>query len=144
MSKSKDVVSITELLRGRAIVWPEPDRYSDVMRHVADTGAAIVFEDEYVVAFEAENDGRKVDTGDRERRVTIEPKRRLPSLLDIGTADTQLSAHLLFALQQVAFKLELHRAGFEVRLKVLPPYQRHPHFRMQIRFGSPRPKNPLS
>jgi hypothetical protein len=58
--------------------------------------------------------------------------------LDFGVEDAQLSAHLLFALQQVAYKLNLHKTGFEVRFNVLPPYQRRPHLSLHIRTGDPK------
>jgi hypothetical protein len=136
MSKSVDAVSMAELLCGRPIAWPKPDPHYDVMKHVADTKALVIFEDEHVVAFEVDHDDHEGTLESGERRITIAPKKLIPSLLDIGIADAQLSAHLLFALQQVAYKLDLQHTGFEVRAHVLPPYQRRPHLSLQIRFGA--------
>jgi hypothetical protein len=138
MSKNRDTVSIAELLRGRPIVWPKPDPHFDVMKHIASAGAHIVFEDGHVVAYEIDDDDREDPMQAGERRITIAPRKPVQSLLDIGIADAQLSAHLLFALQQVAFKLNLYKTGFEVHFNVLPPYQRRPHLSLHIRTGDPK------
>jgi hypothetical protein len=66
------------------------------------------------------------------------PRKPVQSLLDIGIADAELSAHLLFELQQVAYKLNLHHTGFEVRFNLLPPYQRRPHLSLHIRTSDPK------
>lgn len=145
MSKKADNVSLVDLLRSSPVVWAKPDRHFDVMEHIATVGAVVLFEDEYVVAYDADNDDDREDaTNAGEPRITIAPKLRVPSLLDIGVADAQLSAHLLFALQQVAYKLSLHKTGFEVRCNVLPPYQRRPHLSLQIRTGEPKKSNLVS
>jgi hypothetical protein len=138
MNKAHETVSITELMRGRPITWPKPDPHFDVMKHIAAAGAVVVFEDGHVVAYEIDDDERESARKPGERRITIAPKKPVQSLLDIGIADAQLSAHLLFALQQVAYKLNLHRTGFEVRFNVLPPYQRRPHLSLHIRTGDPQ------
>ena len=130
-------MSIAELLRGRPITWPKPDSHFDVMKHIAAAEAVVVFEDEHVVAYEIDDDDREGAMQAGERRITIAPRKPVQSLLDIGIADGQLSAHLLFALQQVAYKLNLHKSGFEIRLNVSPPYQRRPHFELHIGIGDP-------
>jgi hypothetical protein len=144
MSNARDTVSIAELLRGEPIAWPRPDPHFDVMKHIAEAGAVVVFEDEHVVAYENDDDEREGTIAEGERRLTIAPKNPVQSLLDIGIADAQLTAHLLFALQQVAYKLGLHETGFEVRSNVLPPYQRRPHLSLQIRTGDPKKSKLLS
>jgi hypothetical protein len=138
MSKTRDTVSTAELLRGAPIIWPKPDPHFDVMKHIAAAGAVIIFEDEHVVAYEIDDDDREGPIGSTERRITIAPRKAVQSLLDVGIADAQLSAHLLFAMQQVAYKLNLHKSGFEVRFNVLPPYQRRPHLSLHIRTGDPK------
>jgi hypothetical protein len=138
MSKPRDTVSIAELLHGRPIVWPKPDSHFDVMKHIAEAEAVIVFEDEHVVAYEIDDDDREGEKLPGEHRITVAPRKPVESLFDIGVEDAQLSAHLLFALQQVAYKLNLHKTGFEVRFNVLPPYQRRPHLSLHIRTGDPK------
>jgi hypothetical protein len=135
MKKSSDGCSKGELLRGAPIAWPKCDEDTDIARHVRNTAARIVFEDDQVIAFEVDDDEREGPAASNERRITVTPKMQLESLLDIGVAEAQLSAHLLFALQEVAFKLKLYQTGFEVRCNVLPPYQRRPRFSLQIRTG---------
>jgi hypothetical protein len=138
MSKDRKNVSITELLRGEPVKWPKPDPNFDVMHHIASAGAVVVFEDDHVVAYEIDDDDREATIAVGERRITVAPKKPVQSLLDVGIADAQLMAHLLFALQQVTYKLGLHKTGFEVRFNVLPPYQRRPHLSLHIRTGDPK------
>jgi hypothetical protein len=138
MSKTHETVSITELLLGRPIVWPKPDSHFDVMKHIEESGARVIYEDGHVVAYEIDDDEREKAMQPGERRITIAPRKPVASLLDLGVADAQLSAHLLFAMQQVAFKLNLHKTGFEVHFNVLPPYQRRPHLSLHIRTGDPK------
>jgi hypothetical protein len=137
MSKARDTVSIAELMRGGPITWPKPDSHFDLMKHIEASGAVVVFEDEHVIAYEIDDDDREEAMVAGERRITIAPRKTVQSLLDVGIADAQLSAHLLFGLQQVAYKLSLHKTGFEVRFNVLPPYQRRPHLSLHIRTGKP-------
>jgi hypothetical protein len=113
----------------------QTNSHFDIMKQIAADRPVVVFEDEHVVAYEIDDDDREeiMDVG--ERRITIAPRKPVVSLLDIGVADAQLSAHMLVALQQVAYKLNLHRTGFEVRFNVLPPYQRRPHLSLHIRTG---------
>jgi len=138
MSKIRKTVSIAELMRGGAIAWPKPDSHFDIMKHIEASGAVVVFEDEHVVAYEIDDDAREGPMQAGERRISIAPRKTVQSLIDIGIADAQLAAHLLFALQQVAYKLSLHKTGFEVRFNVLPPYQRRPHLSLHIRTGDPK------
>jgi diadenosine tetraphosphate (Ap4A) HIT family hydrolase len=123
---------------GRPIVWAKSDSHFDLVKHIASSGSVVVFEDEHVIAYEDDDDEREGAIKPGERRITIAPRKPIASLLDIGIADAQVSAHLLFALQQVAFKLNLHKTGFEVRFNVLPPYQRRPHLSLHIRTGDPK------
>lgn len=137
MSKSQGVISTVDVLRGEPITWPKPDGHFDILRYIQEVGASVIFEDSHVIAFEVDDDEREHAIEPAERRITIAPKKRLASLLDLGVAEVQLSAHLLFALQQVAFQLNLQQTGFEVRCNVLPPYQRRPHLSLQVRTGDP-------
>jgi len=138
MSKPRKTVSVAELLRGEPIKWPKPDAHVDIMDHIAETGATVVFEDDHVVAYEMNEDERESTIPVGEHGITVASKKPVQSLLDVGVADAQLMVHLLFALQQVAYKLDLHKAGFEVRFNVLPPYQRRPHLSLHIRTGDPK------
>jgi hypothetical protein len=144
MKPAKDRVPVAEILRGRPIVWPKPDSHFDIMKHIARSNAVVVFENEHVIAFEIDDDEREDAIGATERRITIAPKKPVQSILELGIADTELSAHLLFAVQQVAYKLNLHRSGFEVRFNVLPPYQRRPHLSLRIRTGVPGTSSDIS
>lgn len=123
------------MLRGAPIDWPKCDEDPDIVRHVRKIDARVVFEDAQVIVFEVDDDEREGPAESGERRISVVPKKPLESLLDVGVAEAQLSAHLLFALQEAAFKLKLHQTGFEVRCNVLPPYQRRPRFSLQIRTG---------
>jgi hypothetical protein len=143
MSKAHETVSIAGLLRGGPIEWPKPEP-SDIMKYIATTKADVIFEDAHVVAFEIDDDEREGKMQPGERRITVASKKPVESLLDIGISDAQLSAHLLFALQQVAYKLNLHKTGFEVRTNVLPPYQRRPFLSLQIRTGVPKRSRSVS
>jgi hypothetical protein len=69
------------------------------------------------------------------------PKRHVRSLLDLSVGDEELNAALLFAIQQVAYKLDLQHKGFEVRAHVLPPYQHRPGLVYKIRAGKPPKKS---
>jgi hypothetical protein len=144
MKPAKDRVPVAEILRGRPIVWPKPDSHFDIMKHITHSNAVVVFENEHVVAFEIDDDEREDAIGVAERRITIAPKKPVQSILELGIADTELSAHLLFAVQQVAYKLNLHKSGFEVRFNVLPPYQRRPHLTLRIRTGGPGTSSDIS
>jgi hypothetical protein len=144
MSKARKTVSVAELLRGEPIAWPKPDPNFDVMDHIAAAGARVVFENDHVVAYEIDDDEREDAIMIGERRITVAPKKPVQSLLDVGIADAQLTAYLLFALQQVTYKLGLHKTGFEVRFNVLPPYQRRPHLSLHIRTGDPKKTGSIS
>lgn len=114
----------------KAIDWEE-----------AIAGADVIYEDHHVVAFhETEDDPQEAARVPGEIRVTLMPKRHVRSLLDLGVADEELNAALLFAVQQVAYKLDLHKQGFEVRAHVLPPYQHRPGLVYKIRSGKPPKK----
>jgi hypothetical protein len=134
-------LSLSEVLRGAPIAWPKPQEL-DIMRHIEKTGATIIYEDAHVVAFEEDDDEREAPKAEGEHRITVAPKKEMASLMDFNVTDEATAAHLLFAIQQVAFKLGLHEHGFEVRANVLPPYQRRPHLRFQIRTGPPKKSKP--
>jgi hypothetical protein len=72
-----------------------------------------------------------------EIRITIVPKEPVKTLLDLNVTHEDLNARMLFAVQQVAYKLGLQNQGFEVRSHVLPPYQRRPGYALHIRAGKP-------
>jgi len=143
MSKTK-IVSTAELLRGGEIPWPHGDAGYDVMQHICAIGANVIFEDDDVVAYEVDDDEREAKLVPGERRFTVAPKKSIPTLLDVGIADAQIAAKLLFAVQQVAFKMNLHATGFEVRSNVLPPYQRRPHLSLELRTGNPKKSRSVS
>lgn len=113
-------------------MWPKATE-TNIVIHVASTGAEVVYEDDHVIAFEENDDDREGTAQAGERRITIAPKKHIPSLMDIDISDQQVAIHLLYAIQQVAYKLGLYKTGFEVRADVLPPYQRRPHIRLKIR-----------
>jgi hypothetical protein len=137
VSKPDGAISLCEVLNGGPVAWPNPSE-PDIMRHVEKTGAKIIYEDQHVVAFEEDDDDREEPKGADEQRITIAPKKSVPSLLDLDVTDSQMAAHLLYAIQQVAFKLGLQNHGFEIRANVLPPYQRRPQLRLKIRMGDPK------
>jgi hypothetical protein len=144
MSKARKTVSVAELLRGEPITWPKRHSDVDVMDYIADTGALVIFEDDHVIAYEMDDDEREGTIPIGERGITVAAKKPVQSLLDVGVADAQLMAHLLFALQQLTYKLGLHKAGYEVRFNVLPPYQRRPHLSLHIRTGDPKKSRSVS
>ena len=86
MSKADHQVSIAELLRGGPIEWPKPEKDFDVMKHIASHHAHIIYEDDHVVSFEIDEDERETKMEPGERRITVAPKHRVESLLDLGTA----------------------------------------------------------
>jgi hypothetical protein len=104
--------------------------------------AEVIYEDHAVVAFhETEDDPQESPRVAGEIRITLMPKRHVPSLLDLSVGDEELNAALLFAIQQVAYKLDLQHKGFEVRAHVLPPYQHRPGLVYKIRAGKPPKKS---
>jgi hypothetical protein len=133
MSKS-DAIDLSEVLNGGPVAWPKPDDHEEVLKHIARSGAKIVYEDDHVVAFEEDDDEREGAKIEGEHRITVMPKKAIASLLDLNVTDGQTAAHLLYGVQQVAFKLGLQNTGFEIRENVLPPYQRRPQFRLKIRY----------
>ena len=137
MLKPSHPTSTTEVLLGKPVTWPKVTEVN-IMTHVASSGAVVVFEDDHVIAFEENDDEREGIVQPGERRITIAPKKHVPSIMDIDLSDHNVAIHLLYAIQQVAYKLQLYKTGFEVRADVLPPYQTRPHIRLKIRTGTPK------
>jgi hypothetical protein len=128
-------VDLSDIVAKTPVEWPKraPSEWEDAIK-----GAEVIYEDHQVVAFhETEDDPLESPRIAGEIRVTLMPKRHVHSLLDLGVADEHLNAALLFAIQQVAYKLGLHQKGFEVRAHVLPPYQHRPGLVYKIRAGKP-------
>ena len=131
-------VHLSDVVAKSPIQWPK--KAVDWQEAVRD--AEIVYEDHQVVAFhEIEDDPLESLREAGELRITLMPKRHVQSLVDLGVADEELNAALLFGIQQVAYKLGLQNKGFEVRAHVLPPYQHRPGLVYKIRSGKP-PKKP--
>jgi hypothetical protein len=133
----KEQVHLSDIVAKTPIQWPK----KAVDWEEAIKGAEVIYEDHLVVAFhETEDDPQESLRVPGELRITLMPKRHVRSLLDLSVADEHLNAALLFAIQQVAYKLDLQDKGFEVRAHVLPPYQHRPGLVYKIRSGKP-PKN---
>jgi hypothetical protein len=136
-----DRVQITDLLPGDKLEWPKPLHHGDPVD--IDDGDPIVYEDEFVIAYlENDDDPQEHPRVAGEIRVTLTPKRHVPSLMDLGVADAELSTAILNGIQQVAYKLDLTHKGFEVRAHVLPPLQHRPQLAFKIRSGKP-PKSSI-
>lgn len=125
---------LSDLLARGAVAWPKkPKDWEKVVRD-----GEIVYEDDHVVAFHDPEDApHESPRAPDETRITILSKRFIPSLMDLTVADEQLNAHMLHAIQQVAYRLDLADKGFEVRAHVLPPYQHRPGLAFKIRAGKP-------
>lgn len=129
---------LSDLLARGQVAWPKKPK--DWQKLVRDT--EIVYEDEDVVAFHDPEDAPHESPREPgEIRVTLLSKRFVPSLMDLTVIDDTLNAHMLHAIQQVAYRLQLQGQGFEVRAHVLPPYQHRPGFAFKIRAGSPPKKS---
>jgi diadenosine tetraphosphate (Ap4A) HIT family hydrolase len=99
-------------------------------------GVEVVYEDEHVIAYHDPEDAPHESPREPgEIRVTVIPKEFVPSLMDLDVTHEALNAQMLFAVQQVAYKLGLQNEGFEVREHVLPPYQHRPGYALRIRAG---------
>lgn len=126
--------SITEMLYGGPVPWEKGGHHFNLMDHIRSCGGEIVYEDDLVIAYvEEDDDQREAAKGADEKRITIAPKGSVQSLFDLDVGDTQTAAHLLYAIQQVTFKLGLHKTGYEIRANVMPPYQQRPRLRLKIR-----------
>jgi diadenosine tetraphosphate (Ap4A) HIT family hydrolase len=131
-------VPLSDVIAKSRIQWPK--KAIDWQEAVRD--AEIVYEDHHVVAFhEIEDDPLESPREPGELRITLMPKRHVQSLADLGVADEELNAALLFGIQQVAYRLNLQNKGFEVRAHVLPPYQHRPGLVYKIRTGKPPKKS---
>lgn len=137
MSKAEHAVSITEVLLGKPVDWPKTGS-KNAVDHVHNSKAEIVYEDDHVIAYIDDDDPREGDAAPGEKRISISPKDSPPSLMDIDISDGHIATQLLYAVQQVTFKLGLHKTGFEIRANVLPPYQERPFIRLKIRTGDPK------
>jgi|GEM_PF-6032845 len=130
---SRDIL-LSELLVNGKIEWGK--KAQDWRKTVA--GAQIVYEDERVIAFHDPVDSpHESPRVAGEIRVTVLAKDPIPSLMDLNLTHEALNAQMLFAVQQIAYKLNLHKEGFEVREHVLPPYQHRPGYALRIRAGKP-------
>lgn len=137
MSKPEHAVPLSEVILGKPVAWPKPD-HRDVMEHIAKTKAEIIYEDDHVVAYFDDDDTREDPATPNEKRVSISPKKSPPSLADLDISHGHIATSLLYAVQQVTFKLGLNKTGFELRANVLPPYQERPFIRLKIRTGDPK------
>lgn len=129
---------LSDLLARGPVAWPKkPEDWQRVVRD-----AQVVHEDEHVVAFhDPEDAAHESQRVPGEIRVTILSKRFVPSLMDLTVTDESLNAHMLHAIQQVAYRLDLQNHGFEVRAHVLPPYQHRPGLAFKLRAGKPPKKS---
>jgi len=133
MAAQKTTVTPSDILGGPP-EWPKDPRSWEKV--VGDN--AVVYEDAHVVVFHDpvdEEDESSRESG--EIRATLICKRHVHSLMDLGVADEPLSAHVLHGIQQAAFRLGLHRKGFEVRAHVYPPMQHRPELAFKLRAGKP-------
>jgi diadenosine tetraphosphate (Ap4A) HIT family hydrolase len=125
-------ILLTDVINGGSVQWGKKSQ--DWRKRVGDS--EVVYEDDHTIAFhDAEDSPHESPRVEGEIRITILPKQPVASLMDLNVTHEDLNAQLLFAVQQVAYKLELHKAGFEVRSHVLPPYQRRPGYALHIRAG---------
>jgi diadenosine tetraphosphate (Ap4A) HIT family hydrolase len=125
---------LSDVIGGRNTQWGK--KAQDWEKTVGNS--EVVYEDEHVIAFHDPEDSPHESarvTG--EIRITVLPKKPVPTLIDLNVTDEELNARMLFAVQQVAYKLGLQKKGFEVRSHVLPPYQHRPGFALHIRAGKP-------
>ena len=133
MAEHKSIVTPSDILGGLP-EWPKDSRSWDKV--VGDS--EIIYEDDHVVVFhDPVDDDDESAREDQEIRATLISKRHVHSLMDLGVGDEQLSAHILNGVQQAAYRLGLHKKGFEVRAHVYPPMQRRPELAFKIRAGKP-------
>ncbi len=137
MAKEDHSVQLTEVLRGGKVQWDKP-KHRDVMEHIRSHNPEIIYEDEHVIAYIDDEDSREEPAQAGEKRISISPKNSPPSLMDLDITDAKVATHLLFAIQQVTYKLGLYKTGFEIRANVLPPYQQNPFIKLKIRTGDPK------
>jgi hypothetical protein len=125
---------LSDLLAHGPIAWPKKPK--DWEKLVRDT--EIVYEDDHVVAYHDPEDApHESPRVEGEIRITLLAKRFIPSLMDLTVVDETLNAHMLHAIQQVAYRLDLQEKGFEVRAHVLPPYEHRPGYALKLRAGKP-------
>ncbi len=133
MAEHKSIVTPSDILGGPP-EWPKDSRSWDKV--VGDN--EIIYEDDHVVVFhDPVDDEDESAREDQEIRATLISKRHVHSLMDLGVGDEQLSAHILNGVQQAAYRLGLHKKGFEIRAHVYPPMQRRPELAFKIRAGKP-------
>ena len=129
---------VSDILTGGKIEWGKKPQ--DWRKVVGD--AEVVYEDEHAIAFhDPENSLHESARIEGEIRITVLPKKPVKTLIDLNVTHGDLNARMLFAVQQVAYKLGLQDKGFEVRSHVLPPYQRRPGYALHIRAGKPPASN---
>jgi diadenosine tetraphosphate (Ap4A) HIT family hydrolase len=123
---------LTDLITAGKIDWGKKSQ--DWRKAVG--GAQVVYEDDHVIAFHDPVDApHESPRTEGEIRITVLPKEPVGTLMDLNVTHEPLNARMLFAVQQVAYKLGLHKQGFEVREHVLPPYQHRPGYALRIRAG---------
>lgn len=129
----KEILSPSDILGGPPD-WPKEAKSWEKL--VGDN--EIVYQDDHVVVFHdpVDEDDESVRV-EREIRATLVSKKHVHSLMDLGVADEQLSAHILHGIQQAAYRLGLEKKGFEVRAHVYPPMQQRPELAVKIRAGKP-------
>ena len=128
------VTLLTDVINGGKIPWGK--KAQNWAKTVRD--AEIVYEDDAVVAFhDPEDSPHESPRVEGEIRITVLPKRQVATMLDLNITHEDLNAQMLFAVQQVAYKLGLQNEGFEVRSHVLPPYQHRPGYALHIRARKP-------
>lgn len=116
--------------------WEKPDPNHTFRGRLDGTRAQaddIVYQDDHVFAFR-----HRVDPTLQkwwEVHVVIIPKKWIPTVLDFGVGDLELWCKLIEGIQKVAMLLDLHKAGFMIRLGVLPPYQHTEHVHIHILSG---------
>ena len=128
------VTLLTDLINGDKIRWgKKAQNWAKTVRN-----AEIIYQDDVVVAFhDPEDSPHESPRVEGEIRITVLSKRQVATMLDLNVTHEDLNAQMLFAVQQVAYKLGLQNEGFEVRSHVLPPYQHRPGYALHIRARRP-------
>lgn len=135
-------VFLSDLLsKSGSVEWPK--KAKDWDKIVRDS--QVIYEDDHVIAFHDPDDSpHESPRIEGEIRVTVLPKDAVPTLMDLSVSHESLNARMLFAVQQVAYRLGLQNTGFELRSHVMPPYQHRPGYALHIRAGKPPAKAPAT
>lgn len=130
-------IALSDLLNHGPVAWPKKAR--DWEKIVGE--AEVVYQDDNVVAFHDPEDApHETPRVPGEVRITVLAKAFVPTLMDLNVTHEALNAHMLYGVQQTAYKLGLQKEGFEVRAHVLPPFQHRPGYALRIRAGKPPAK----